>query len=46
MTTLDCVLLKDSNRAPVARLGPKINSRAEECCNFDLSLTSELDGGG
>jgi hypothetical protein len=28
ITTLDCVLFKDSNRAPVARLGPKINSRA------------------
>jgi hypothetical protein len=30
-TTLDCVLLKDSSRAPVARLGPEINSRACLC---------------
>ena len=30
-TTLICVLLKDSNRAPVARLGPEINSRACLC---------------
>ena len=30
ITTLYCVLLKDSNRAPVARLGPEINSRACE----------------
>ena len=28
ITTLDCVLINDSNRAPVARLGPEINSRA------------------
>jgi hypothetical protein len=28
---LVCVLLKDSNRAPVARLGPEINSRACLC---------------
>jgi hypothetical protein len=28
ITALDCVLLKDSNRASVARLGPEINSRA------------------
>jgi hypothetical protein len=28
ITTLDCVLLKDSNRAPVARLGSEINSWA------------------
>ena len=27
ITTLDCVLLKGSNRASVARLGPEINSR-------------------
>ena len=31
ITTLDCVLLKDSNRAPVARIGPEINSRACLC---------------
>jgi hypothetical protein len=31
ITTLDCVLLKDSNRAPVARSGPQINSRACLC---------------
>jgi hypothetical protein len=31
ITTLDCVLLKDNNRAPVARLGPEINSRACLC---------------
>ena len=30
-TTLICVLLKDSNRVPVARLGPEINSRACLC---------------
>jgi len=28
ITTLDCVLLKDSSWASVARLGPEINSRA------------------
>ena len=28
ITTLDCVLLKDNNRALVARSGPEINSRA------------------
>jgi hypothetical protein len=31
ITTLDCVLLDDSNRAPVARLGPEIKSRAYLC---------------
>jgi len=31
MTTLDCVLLKDSNRALVAKLGPEIGSRACLC---------------
>jgi hypothetical protein len=31
ITTLDCVLLKDSSRAPVARLGPEINSWACLC---------------
>jgi hypothetical protein len=31
ITALVCVLLKDSNRAPVARLGPEINSRACLC---------------
>jgi hypothetical protein len=31
ITTLDCVLLKDNNRAPVARLGPDIKSRACLC---------------
>jgi len=31
ITALDCVLLKDNNRAPVARLGPQINSRACLC---------------
>ena len=31
ITTLDCVLLKDNNHAPVARLGPEINSQAYLC---------------
>ena len=31
ITTLDCVLLKDSNRALLARSGPEINSRACLC---------------
>ena len=31
ITALDCVLLKDNNRAFVAKLGPKINSRACLC---------------
>jgi len=31
ITTLDCVLLKDNNRALVARSGPEINSRACLC---------------
>jgi hypothetical protein len=31
VTTLDCVLLKDSNWAPVARFGPEINFRACLC---------------
>jgi hypothetical protein len=31
LTALDCVLLKDSNWAFVARLGPEINSRACLC---------------
>ena len=31
ITALDYVLLKDSNRAPVARLGPEINFRACLC---------------
>jgi hypothetical protein len=31
ITTLDCVLLKDNNRAFVARSGPDINSRACLC---------------
>jgi hypothetical protein len=31
ITTLDWVLLKDNNLAPVARLGPEINSRACLC---------------
>jgi hypothetical protein len=31
ITALVCVLLKDNNRAPVARLGPEINSRACLC---------------
>jgi hypothetical protein len=31
ITALDCVLLKDNNQAPVARLGPEINSRACLC---------------
>jgi len=30
-TALDCVLLNDNNQAPVARLGPEINSRACLC---------------
>jgi hypothetical protein len=31
VTSLDCVLLKDNSRAPVARSGPEINSRACLC---------------
>jgi hypothetical protein len=31
ITTLDCVLLKDNNLAPVARLGPEVNSQACLC---------------
>jgi hypothetical protein len=31
ITTLDYVLLKDSSRAPIARFGPEINSRACLC---------------
>jgi hypothetical protein len=31
ITTQDCVLLKDNNRALVASLGPEINSRAHLC---------------
>jgi len=31
MKTLDCVLLKDNNRALVVKLGPEINSRACLC---------------
>ena len=31
ITTLDCVLLKDTNRALVARTGPEINLRACPC---------------
>jgi hypothetical protein len=31
ITTLNCFLLKDNNQAPVARSGPKINSRACLC---------------
>jgi len=31
MTTLDCVLLKDNNRALVAKLGPEISSGACLC---------------
>jgi hypothetical protein len=31
ITTLDCVLLKDNNQAPVARSGPQINSPAYLC---------------
>jgi len=35
ITTLDCVLLNDNNRAFVAKLGPEINSRAcLVCCRF------------
>jgi hypothetical protein len=41
VTTLDCVLLKDRNRAFVAGLGPKINSRSclwvLHCAKFWLS---------
>jgi len=36
ITTLDCVLLKDNNRAPVARLGSEINSRACLCVPHGL----------
>jgi hypothetical protein len=31
ITTLDCVVLKENNQAPVARLGPEINSQACLC---------------
>jgi hypothetical protein len=31
ITTLDCVLLKNNNRALLARSGPEINSRASLC---------------
>ena len=31
ITTLDCVLLQDDSRAPVARSGPEINSQACLC---------------
>jgi len=31
LTALDCVLLKDNNRALLARLGPEINSRVCLC---------------
>jgi len=31
MTTLDCILLNDNNRALVAKLGPEINSGACLC---------------
>ena len=31
ITTLDCVLLKDNNQAPVARSGTQINSQACHC---------------
>ena len=31
ITTLDCVLLKDNNRAPVVRSKPEINSRLSLC---------------
>ena len=31
ITALVCVLLKDNNQAPVARMGPEINSRACLC---------------
>jgi hypothetical protein len=31
ITALVCVLLKDNNRAPVAKLGPEINSQACRC---------------
>jgi len=31
MTTLDCVLLKDNNRALVSKLSPEISSRACLC---------------
>jgi len=38
MTTLDCVLLKDSNRALVAKSGPEINSRVWLGCCKDLAI--------
>jgi len=50
ITILDCVLLKDNNRDPVARSGPQINSRAYLCvlqgprhntrCCFPSSVSS------
>ena len=49
ITTLDCVLLKDNNRALVARLGPQTSSRACLCvlhgphhnatCCFSIQLS-------
>jgi len=41
ITTLDCVLLKDNNQAPVARLGPEINSQA--CLCVPQGLTTMPD---
>ena len=40
ITTLDCILLKDSNWAPVARLGPEISSQACLCVHR-LSLCTQ-----
>jgi hypothetical protein len=51
-TTLCCILLKDNNRAFVARLGPEINSRACLCVlqgpryNTKCRFPAPKDGSG
>ena len=42
ITTMDCVLLKGSNRALVTRSGPEINSRACLCVLQGLCRFSKL----
>jgi len=42
ITTLACVLLKDSNRVHVTRLGPKINSRRWRWTETTVQVTSEV----
>ena len=43
ITTLDCVPLKDNNRAPVARSGPEINSRARLCVDSSWNVMAHGD---